>query len=221
MLLSCCLAGYYTHVLYARIVQTSDEVRTIPTAMSHRERLLEGAKRCLYEKGWARTTARDIVAASGTNLGSIGYHYGSKEALLTAAMMDGFREWGEDLTRILTADAEGDPLERLEAMWTKLTESFQTHRHLWMASFDAFVQAEHSPEVRKALADGYEHARPAIAGHFLRLPPDEVDEATARSLGSFLIAVQAGLAAQWLLDPEQSPSGRDVADALRRILESA
>ena len=41
--------------------------------MGHREDLLEGAKRCLYEKGYARTTARDIVAASGTNLASIGY----------------------------------------------------------------------------------------------------------------------------------------------------
>ena len=30
-------------------------------------------------------TARDIVAASGANLASIGYHFGSKEALLSAA----------------------------------------------------------------------------------------------------------------------------------------
>lgn len=52
--------------------------------MGHREDLLEGAKRCLLEKGYARTTARDIGAASGTNLASIGYHYGSKEALSTS-----------------------------------------------------------------------------------------------------------------------------------------
>lgn len=187
--------------------------------MSHRDRLLEGAKQVLYEKGWARATARDIVAASGTNLGSIGYHYGSKDALLTAAMMDGFREWGEELTEILSTDADGGPLERLEAMWTKLTESFQTHRHVWMASFDAFVQADHSPEVRKAMAEGYEQARPGLAAMFLKLRPSEVDERTARTLGSFLVAVQAGLAAQWLLDPEHSPSGRDMAEALRRILE--
>ena len=37
--------------------------------MGHREDLLEGAKRCLLEKGFVRTTARDIVKESGTNLG--------------------------------------------------------------------------------------------------------------------------------------------------------
>ena len=40
--------------------------------MSHREDLLAGAVQCLREKGYAHTTARDIVAASGTNLASIG-----------------------------------------------------------------------------------------------------------------------------------------------------
>ena len=42
--------------------------------MSHKEDLLAGAVACLREKGYAHTTARDIVAASGTNLASIGYH---------------------------------------------------------------------------------------------------------------------------------------------------
>lgn len=179
-----------------------------------------GPSSCLYEKGWARTTARDIVAASGTNLGSIGYHYGSKDALLAAAMMDGFREWGEELGELLATETDLGPLEQLESMWTKLTKSFQTHRHVWMASFDAFVQAEHSPQVREALAAGYEAARPRLAARLLKIDESEVDEQTARALGSFLIAVQAGLAAQWLLDPEHSPSGGDIADALRRILEA-
>nr|WP_199834432.1 TetR family transcriptional regulator [Streptomyces sp. NRRL F-5755] len=47
--------------------------------MGHREDLWEGAKRCLLDKGYARTTARDIVAASGADLASIGCHYGPKE----------------------------------------------------------------------------------------------------------------------------------------------
>ena len=61
--------------------------------MSHRDKLLEGAVDCLRDKGYARTTARDLVAASGTNLASIGYHFGSKEALLNEAIAEGFRAW--------------------------------------------------------------------------------------------------------------------------------
>src|SRR5256714_10188090 len=53
---------------------------------SHREQLLRGAIECLKEKGYARTTARDIAAAADANLASIGYHFGSKEALLDAAV---------------------------------------------------------------------------------------------------------------------------------------
>lgn len=63
--------------------------------MGHREDLLEGAKRCLLAKGFVRTTARDIVKESGTNLASIGYHYGSKDALLTQAFVELVQEWGE------------------------------------------------------------------------------------------------------------------------------
>jgi len=53
---------------------------------SSRDQLLEGALLCLQTKGYARTTARDIAAASGANLASIGYHFGSKEGLLNAAV---------------------------------------------------------------------------------------------------------------------------------------
>ena len=60
--------------------------------MGHREDLLDGAADCLYTKGFGRTTARDVVAVSGTNLASIGYHFGSKDALLTEAAVRGAGE---------------------------------------------------------------------------------------------------------------------------------
>jgi len=185
--------------------------------VGNREKLLEGAKECLYQKGFARTTARDLVAASGTNLASIGYHFGSKEALLTEAMLEELRRWGEELIAVLPGTEENDPLGRLEAMWTRLVQSFTDHRGLWFATFEAFVEAERSPELHEALAAGYELARPWMATLLTGEPPDEVNERAARTIGSFLLALQAGLAAQWLLDPDNSPSGRDVAAALQEI----
>ena len=53
--------------------------------MGHREQLLEAARRLLVERGSARITARDLVAESGTNLASIGYHFGSKVTRLVIA----------------------------------------------------------------------------------------------------------------------------------------
>jgi AcrR family transcriptional regulator len=183
--------------------------------MGHREDLLAGAKRCLYERGYSRTTARDIVAASGTNLASIGYHFGSKDALMAAAMMEAFDEVGAEMQQLLALGPGEDPLE---SWLERVIESFVAHREWWAASFDVFVQSEHSPEVREALATGYEHARRELAGPMLGIDPGEVDDATARRVGSFLIALQAGLAAQWLLDPEHSPSAGDIVAALRAVV---
>lgn len=65
--------------------------------MSNREALLEGAIRCLEAHGYVQTTARDLVRESKTNLGAIGYHFGSKEALLYEALTVCFRRWPERL----------------------------------------------------------------------------------------------------------------------------
>ena len=51
---------------------------------SNRQLLLDGALRCLERLPAEHITARAIADESGANLASIGYHFGSKEALLRA-----------------------------------------------------------------------------------------------------------------------------------------
>ena len=191
--------------------------------MGHRERLLAGARRCLFERGYARTTARDIVAASGTNLASIGYHFGSKEALLNAAMIEAIDEWGEELKGALITDADVgsmDPIERFESIWTRVIESFEAHRPLWVATFEAFMQAQHSPELREQLAAGHEEARFGLAALFQGTDESMVDERVAQTVGSFYVALMSGLITQWLLDAQRAPSGGAMAEALRTIVAS-
>lgn len=187
--------------------------------MGHREDLLEGAKRCLFERGYGRTTARDIVAASGTNLASIGYHFGSKEALLDAALVEAIDEWGDRLRATLRSRrlATTDPLAYFEAIWTRIVQTFDAHRPLWVATFEALAQAEHSPRVRRFLADAMQHGRERIVQDF-----DDADApraaARARTVGAFYQALLLGVMAQWLVDPERAPTGRDLGAALRACL---
>ena len=82
---------------------------------SHRERLIEAAIACLQEKGYARTTSRDLVAASGTNLASIGYHFDSKEHLLNVAVTEAFQRWLKPLIALAAEPGPATPLERLGA----------------------------------------------------------------------------------------------------------
>jgi AcrR family transcriptional regulator len=187
--------------------------------MGNREDLLAAAKRLLNEKGYARTTARDLAAASGVSLAAIGYHFGSKEALLNAARIQALGEWWEELGRTLAADADpqASPMERFEAIWTKVVESFATHRPLWVATFELLAQLDHAPEVRAAVAEAQEQARMGLAGLFHHLDP-ALDEQKAWAVGSFYLALLPGVMAQWLIDPEHAPTGRDLAEALRTIV---
>src|SRR3954452_13184016 len=116
--------------------------------MGHREDLLTAARQCLEEKGYARTTARDLVAASGTNLASIGYHFGSKEALLNEAIAESIGEWTERLERVALADDGVGPADRLLTSMRAVMDSFDEMRPFFVACLEALAQAERSDDLR-------------------------------------------------------------------------
>jgi AcrR family transcriptional regulator len=188
--------------------------------MGHREALLAGARRCLLEQGYARTTARDLVAASGTNLSSIGYHFGSKQALLNEAMQQCFDEYIAQIAQIVFADPGATPLQRVRASWEAMVNTLEQYRPLRMAFVEALAQAERVPELRAQLAECYERARTTVAD-MVRASVEGLSEATARQVASFLIAVHHGLQTQWLLDPQHAPTPDDLMTALEIALPAA
>ena len=190
--------------------------------MGHREDLLAGAVRCLREKGYARTTARDIVAASGANLGSIGYHYGSTEALLNAAVLQAVDEWGTQLGQAMAAgiDPAASFPQRFEQYWTAIIESFGEYREVWRATFDLFQAADRSAQIHQALAEGLQDGRMAWATLLHGIDP-ETDPARAQAVGSLHQALLSGLLVQWLIDPDRAPSAAELTVALLAITEDA
>ncbi|MFG2040145.1 TetR/AcrR family transcriptional regulator [Dactylosporangium sp. NPDC048998] len=189
--------------------------------MGHREDLLEGAVRCLYEKGYARTTARDIVEASGTNLGSIGYHYGGMTNLLNAALERAIENWGLELAEaIMSADAEGlTGAERFERYWAHMIDAVATHRPVLMATYDAFVQMDHSPDVRRMIANGMRDARKLWAEVFHGIDA-ELEPQRADQVGSLYQALISGVLTQVLIDADDAPTPADLTAALRTIAAS-
>ena len=186
--------------------------------MGNREALLAGAKRCIVEKGYAHTTARDIVAASGTNLASIGYHFGSKDALLDAAILDSFDDWDEDIEAALAGQPDGELADRLAAFLDVLIDKVRTDRAMVAASVQWVAQIEFSAAVRGQLAEAYAAARRGFATMFLGT--EDVDDETALAVGSLGLALVNGLVLQWLVDPDRAPTGREVAAALRAVVSA-
>lgn len=190
---------------------------------NHRQRLIDGALKCLREKGYAHTTARDIAAASNANLGSIGYHFGSKDALLREALSEGLRQWTQYfLSRALAHEGEG-PLEHLRTFSSGAAKSVEEQQGLMLALIEALPAATRSPVLRAQLADLIEETRRASQATIKAAIPgaEALDERTARTLASLLIAVIDGLALQWLLDPERAPTGEELTRALDSILRTA
>jgi AcrR family transcriptional regulator len=186
--------------------------------MGHREDLLDGAKRCLYEKGYARTTARDIVAASGTNLASIGYHYGSKENLLNAALMSATEDFGEAVDAAMgDGPPDPDPYVRFEAVWTRVLAQYETYRPLWAATFESLSQVDHAEEVRAFFATVQGMAHAELSRLWFATPDGQAVGEREVQVGRFLQALLIGLMGQMLIDPAQAPTAKDLAAALRTI----
>ncbi len=189
--------------------------------MGNREDLIAGAKRCLLEKGYAATTARDIAAASGVSLAAIGYHFGSKDALMNLAVFNLIGEWADELQSAMTADEVLDrpPLQRFEAAADRTLHSFGGQdKGLWAAQLELLGLVERNDELRAFLAGVQELGGRGLAELFLGIDM-EADPQTSRLAGTVMHSLFIGLMAKYFLDPGQAPTAREFAAGLRIIAE--
>ncbi|MEU9135551.1 TetR/AcrR family transcriptional regulator [Streptomyces sp. NPDC048404] len=185
--------------------------------MGHREDLLEGAKRCLLRKGFARTTARDIVKESGTNLASIGYHYGSKDALLAQAYVALVEEMPFDGDGVTGISGAPGSLERFREVWSNIVGTMREPGSLWRLSME--VMTIELPEVRDHLARAQREGGRGLVAILMGVPEEEVTDETADTLGRFYLTLMTGLIAQWTFDPKTAPDGDALTEGLRRVIE--
>ncbi|SFQ56112.1 DNA-binding transcriptional regulator, AcrR family [Amycolatopsis arida] len=187
--------------------------------MGHRDDLLAAARRLLEEKGYARITARDLVAASGTNLASIGYHFGSKEGLLNEAIGEVVEEWTEQLAETAMADPAASPIERGRVAWASLLRGLPGKRALLLSFVEALAQAERAPALRAQFAEQYRRVRAKVAGLVAESLGGDArpDDPRCEAVASFVVAICDGLATQWLLDPAGAPTAEELSAGLTML----
>ena len=178
-----------------------------------RERLLQGASLCLQEKGYAETTARDIAAASGANLRSIGYHFGSTKGLLLAAISLNFRRWLEPLIAA-AADEQRPAAERLALGMRRFTEALSENAPMLRAWLEAIVLAGHDAELRQTLADNQSEFRNALAETLAQAGSEEAQERAAA-----IITVCDGVIVRFMLHGD-ADRPEDVALAAASALQT-
>lgn len=89
------------------------------------EAILEGAARAFSTRGYAATSMREIAQATGSSLGSIYYHFSSKEGILHALLCSNFRRVQTSLDERLEGVA--DPRQSVEVFVENHVAFFARH----------------------------------------------------------------------------------------------
>jgi AcrR family transcriptional regulator len=181
---------------------------------SNRSQLIEGTLRCLERLPPERVTARAIAAESGANLASITYHFGSKDELVTEAVIAGLDRWLAEIAhRLDDLDAES-PADRFRAAFAVVEDGRHRHAALAHTFLGALARASHDERVRRLLAEGFRRTRGEVA-QVLGLGTDAADIDAA----GLALAMFNGLLFQALIDPGLAIEGGRMVRAQERLRE--
>lgn len=186
--------------------------------MGNREDLLAGARKAIVERGVAKTTARDIAAAAGVSLAAIGYHFGSKEQLITEALADALGTAIGDSMESLIRDA-GDVslLAGFAQLWNAMPEVFARNRDSMVASLENIVRVARSSEAREFYAENLPTVYREM-GAALREAHPNLTEEQADAIAQLYFVLVQGLGVLWVIAPDgKLPDGNRLAEALTAI----
>ena len=169
-----------------------------------KKRLLEATIRTIQERGREGASVRQITSAAEADLGSINYHFGSKDQLVDQALVAVCERWVDSLKGSGLVPAAGNTIgEHIARSLGAFATSLPHNRSLALAFIEALASAERSPTVREALRDSYEELRTAVA--------ERADggngglgqaDSPAETVAGAIVALFDGVLIQLLLDPQ-------------------
>ncbi|MFF2494120.1 TetR/AcrR family transcriptional regulator [Agromyces sp. NPDC058064] len=185
--------------------------------MGNREDLLAGARKVILERGVAKATARDIATEAGVSLAAIGYHFGSKEELITAALMESLGDGiGDGMEAVVGETAELPLVDGFAALWNRMPDVFAANREALLASLENTVRVLRDPEASRHLAQAAGEGYRGIAEQ-LRAARPELSVAEVDSVAKLDFVLVQSLGILWLMHPDGLPSGDELARAVTVI----
>lgn len=188
--------------------------------MGNKEDLLAAARTCIYERGFAATTARDIATTAGVSLAAIGYHFGSKDRLLTEAFTDETgRVIGDELERRIRATAGQSPGAAFPQVWAGIAELFERNREVLVASVENLVRIHRTPSEQARMGELSDFGTAEIATVLAETYPD-LDPPRGRALAGLYMILLNGLVMHWMSNPDGAlPGGPELGAALAALTQ--
>jgi AcrR family transcriptional regulator len=162
-----------------------------PTA----RRLLAAARRVLARDGYSGLTLEAITSEAGENKAAVKYHFGGKDALITALV-----EWldHDDSVRLVSQlREEREPEARLDLLLELQRQGCTSYEENQLF-FDLLPHVLRDPELRERLAGLYRWYR-ELDGWVLS-PAEDARREDVRRLAALAIAVGDGLTIQCSAD---------------------
>lgn len=93
--------------------------------------ILETAGQLFAERGFAESTSKEICTRAGTNMAAVNYHFGSRDGLYEAVLIEAHRQLVSMDELISLASEAGDPRLKLRAFLTHLVEMGSQPKAPW------------------------------------------------------------------------------------------
>jgi AcrR family transcriptional regulator len=169
-----------------------------------RDALLGATRAAINEGGLESVTARAVAGRARANLASIGYHFGSKDALVAEALVAEVTDLVAPVLELL--DGASDAVERAANAVTVLGDLFETSITRIPAYLAALSHAPHDGEVRARLAGLFEQVRERLAQNIDRQLavgdlPSWVDPG---AMAALIVAVVQGVVVAAALEPDRA-----------------
>ncbi|MFI2283243.1 TetR/AcrR family transcriptional regulator [Nocardia beijingensis] len=186
--------------------------------MGNREDLLAGARKVIIERGIAKATARDIASAAGVSLAAIGYHFGSKDQLITEALADSLgTAIGDSMEQKIREGGGVAPLAAFAALWNSMPAVFTENRDSMLASMENLVRVARSPESQKFFAQSLPGAYREMADALRQAHP-QLSQDQAEAIAELYFVLVQGLGVLQTIAPQADlPDGDRLAQAVAAL----
>jgi AcrR family transcriptional regulator len=200
------------------VVDVDTRPRKLRRGPLTRKQILDASLKLFSEKGFARTSVRDIAQAAGITDAAIYYHFASKRDLFEALIEErGFTAALENLER---AEITVGPREAIQGIAMGALEFIYGNRDLMkVLMVEAMAQDPVAAEEYRILVERWEKAEARILRHYAehgQLRTEAIDE-----LATQLVVTVIGVFADYLMKPAEASVTETPPPNLMRHVEAA
>jgi AcrR family transcriptional regulator len=182
-----------------------------------REQLLDGIADYCLEHGVAELTLRSVGRAVGSNNRMLLYYFGSKEAMISAALKHAGSRFPIHRAFEALGRSERPIAGRLDDTWRAI--SAEANLPFIRLFFEVFGRAAHEPARFEAYLDSVGHDWSAEVAAAFRAAGTPT--AAAQRIGTEIVALWRGLQIDLLSGGDRARINRTHRDAVNRLVHSS